>query len=76
MLSINGIVVPSATPRAIVHKINAAYVAALQSPDVRAKMAELGLEPVGNTPEQFDTFISTEIEKWAKVVKAAGITAE
>ena len=76
MLSINGIVVPSATPRAIVQRINAAYVAALQSPDVRTKMAELSLEPVGNTPEQFDTFIRTEIEKWAKVVKAAGITAD
>ena len=76
MLSINGIVVPSATPRAIVQKINAAYVAALKSPEVRAKMAELSLEPVGNTPEEFDAFIKTEIEKWAKVVKAAGISAD
>jgi tripartite-type tricarboxylate transporter receptor subunit TctC len=76
MLSINGIVVPSATPRAIVQRINAAYVAALQSPEVKAKMAELSLEPVGNAPEEFDAFIRSEIEKWAKVVKAAGITAD
>jgi tripartite-type tricarboxylate transporter receptor subunit TctC len=76
VLSINGTVVPSATPRAIVQKINAGFVAAGQSPDVRARMAELGLEPVGNTPEQFDAFIRSEIEKWTKVVKAAGIKAD
>jgi tripartite-type tricarboxylate transporter receptor subunit TctC len=76
VLSINGTVVPSATPRTIVKKINAAFVAAGQSPEIRARMAELGLEPVGNSPEQFDAFIRTELEKWAKVVKVAGITAD
>ena len=76
MQSVNGIVVPRATPRPIVQAINAAFVAAGQSPEVRSRMAELGLEPVGSTPEEFDTFIRTEIEKWEKVVKAAGITAD
>lgn len=76
VLSINGTVVPSATPRAIVNRINAAFVATVQAPEVKSRMAELGLESVGNSPEQFDAFIRTELEKWAKVVKAAGITAD
>ncbi len=74
--SINGIVVPSATPRELVHKISADIVNALQSPDLKARLAELGLETVGTTPEQFDAYIRTEIEKWAKVVKFSGAKAD
>ncbi len=73
VMSIFGAVVPSATPREVVRKLNADFVKVLQLPEVRKRMAELSLEPVGNTPEQFDAFIRTEIEKWAKVVKTAGI---
>jgi tripartite-type tricarboxylate transporter receptor subunit TctC len=74
--SINGTIVPRATPRPIVNRINAGFVAAGRAPEVRSRMAELGLEPVGNTPEEFDAFIKSEIEKWTKVVKAAGIKAD
>ena len=73
VLSIFGVVVPSATPRDIVHKLNADFIKVLQLPEVKARMADFSLEPVGNTPEQFDAFIRAEIEKWATVVKAAGI---
>ena len=73
VLSINGVVVPSATPRYIVRRLNADFVKVLQLPEVKARMTEFSLEPVGNTPEQFDAFIRAEIEKWATVVKAAGI---
>ncbi len=76
VLSISGIVVPSATPRGIVYKMSADINKVLQSPDLGARMAQLGLEPSGSTPEQFDAFIRAEIEKWTKVVKAAGIRAE
>lgn len=76
VLSINGIVVPSATPRELVHKIGADVVTVLQSPDLKARLAELGLETVGTTPEQFDDYIRTEIEKWAKVVKFSGAKAD
>ena len=70
--SIFGIVVPGQTPRELVRKISADVVTVLRSPDMKARMAELGMETVGNTPEQFDAYIRVEIEKWAKVVKASG----
>jgi tripartite-type tricarboxylate transporter receptor subunit TctC len=74
--SINGIVVPSATPRAVVTKLNADFVKVLQTPELRTRMAELGLTPVGNTPEQFDATIRAEIERWSKVVQASGAKAD
>lgn len=70
--SFNGMVVPGATPRALVHKINADVVGLLHQPQFRAKLEEMGLEPVGSTPEEFDAYIKAEIEKWAPVVKASG----
>lgn len=74
--SVFGAVVPSATPRDIVKKLSADMAKVLQSPEVRSRMAEIGLTPVGNTPEEFDNFIRVEIDKWAKVVKASGATAD
>lgn len=70
--SIFGIVVASATPRELVRRISADVVGVLRSPEMKSRMAELGMETVGNTPEQFDALIRSEIEKWAKVVKASG----
>lgn len=70
--SVNGMVVPSATPRGIVRKINADVVALLKQPAFRAKMTEIGLDPVGSTPEEFDAYIKAEITKWTPVVKASG----
>ena len=48
----------------------------LRNPDVKARMADIGLTPASSTPEAFDAFIRTEIDKWAKVVKASGATAD
>jgi tripartite-type tricarboxylate transporter receptor subunit TctC len=48
----------------------------VQSPEIKARMAEIGLTPMGNTPEQFDAFIKVEIDKWAKVVKASGAKSD
>lgn len=71
--SIAGLVVPSATPRDIVNKINAAVNQALQTPELRERMNGIGMEPAPTTPEQFDQFIRAEIAKWAEVVKTSGM---
>jgi tripartite-type tricarboxylate transporter receptor subunit TctC len=59
-----------------VKKLSADLAEAVQSPEIRARMADVGLTPAGTTPEQFDAFIRVEIVKWAKVVKASGATAD
>lgn len=74
--SVFGAVVPSGTPRAVVNKISADMAKVLQSPEVRQRMAEIGLTPVGNKPEEFDAYIRAEIPRWAAVVKASGATAD
>ncbi len=68
-----GMVAPSRTPRAIVMKLNSAAAAAMKAPEVQEKLASQGAILVGNTPEEFAAYMASEIQKWAKVVKAAGI---
>lgn len=74
--SIFGAVVAAGVPKDVVAKISADMNKVLQSPEVKARMAEVGLTPVGTTPEAFAAYIHTEIPKWAKVVKASGATAD
>lgn len=71
-----GFIVPSATPRAIVKKIQTDAVKAVNLPDVRVRIAELGNQVVGSTPEEFDAFVADDMKKWAKVIKDAGIPLE
>ena len=71
-----GIVVRAGTPAAIVQKIQRDMAEALQMEDVKAKLAALGLEPVGNTPEQFAGVIRAETQKWGDIVRKAGIKAQ
>ena len=75
-LSINGVVVPSATPRDIVRKLNVDFRRVLQMPDVTKSLAELGLDPVANSPEEFDAMIRSEIDRWTKVAKSSGVKFE
>jgi tripartite-type tricarboxylate transporter receptor subunit TctC len=74
--SLFGLVVPAATPRPIVNRIHADSAKVLAMPDVRERLAGLGLEVVGSTPEQFDAFVRAEIAKWAKVIKDNNIKAD
>jgi tripartite-type tricarboxylate transporter receptor subunit TctC len=71
-----GIVAPAATPREIVRTLNADVVASLAVPDLRSKLTAQGLDPVGNSPAQFDKLIRAEIDKWTALVKAAGIRVD
>ena len=68
-----GIVAPVATPPEIVNKLNAEIAAILKQPDTRERIARDGADSVGNTPQQFGAFMKSEIEKWRKVIRAAGI---
>ncbi|MGH8702224.1 MAG: tripartite tricarboxylate transporter substrate binding protein [Burkholderiales bacterium] len=68
-----GIVAPAATPPEIVNKLHAEITAILRQPDTRDRIARDGADPVGNTPQQFGAFMKSEIEKWRKVIRAAGI---
>ena len=71
-----GFLAPAGTPRAIVNKLNADILQALAQKEVRERMTRQGMEPGGSTPDEFATFIKSETIKYAKVVKAAGITAD
>ena len=67
-----GLVAPAATPRDMVARLNQAFVAALQSPEVKTRFAGLLAEPVPTTPEAFGAFMKAELTKYEKVVKASG----
>lgn len=67
-----GLLAPAATPAGVVAKLNKEVVAVLGDPDLKGKMADLGQDLVGDTPEQFGAFIKSEIAKMGEVVKASG----
>jgi tripartite-type tricarboxylate transporter receptor subunit TctC len=68
-----GVLMPAATPRAIVARLNADTVKALAEPDVKKKFADLGVDAVSSTPEQFAAFIRAESDKYARLIKEANI---
>lgn len=71
-----GLMAPAGTPKDIVAKLNKAVVFALQDSGVRERFQASGADPVGNTPEEFAALVRSDMAKWAKVVKAAGIKPE
>ena len=68
----NGVLVPAATPRAIVMRLNAAINLAFADPAVRQHLLAAGLEPVGGTPEAFGKLIADEAAKWAPIIRRTG----
>lgn len=68
-----GVVAPHATPAAIVAKLNAELVKTIRDPEIHRRLATLGLQPVGGTAQAFDRHLRSELAKWRKVVKEAGI---
>lgn len=71
-----GVLLPAKVPRPIATLLHKEITAVLQIPVVRTRLTEEGGDVVGGTPEQFAVYIELETEKWAKVVKAAGVKAE
>jgi len=67
---------PAGTPREIVARVAQEVAKAVSAPDLRDKLVQMGIEPVGNTPDQLAQFINDEIAKWAKVINTAGVKAE
>jgi tripartite-type tricarboxylate transporter receptor subunit TctC len=59
-----------------VQRLNAEFVKALREPDLRQRLASQGAEPLTSTPAEFAAYLRSEIDKWAKVVKAAGMKAD
>jgi tripartite-type tricarboxylate transporter receptor subunit TctC len=71
-----GLFAPAGTPRPAIDRVLAALKASLSDPNVRNRLSGEGAEPVGSTPEEYERFTRSEIEKWIKVARAAGIQPE
>ena len=72
----NGLLAPAGTPDAVVQRMNAEVIRALASPAVTEAFQKGGIASLSGTPEQFAAFIQAEIDKYAQVIRKAGITAE
>ena len=72
----NGLLAPAKTPPEIIDRINRAAIDALRSRELRAKLAEQGSEPVGNTPVEFKSFIGSELVKWRRLVEISGAAVQ
>ena len=71
-----GVVAPAGTPQAIVARLNLEIVAALNDPEIRSAMRNLGMEPAPMKADEFEQYIKSEIQKWGKVIKTAGTKLE
>jgi tripartite-type tricarboxylate transporter receptor subunit TctC len=71
-----GLVVPAATPKDLIARVHGDFTKVLQEKEIRDRIAGMGADVVANTPEQFGKFWRDESEKWARVIREAGIRAE
>jgi len=71
-----GFLVPAGTPKAVVTRLHAESVKLLKLPDVRERLDAAGFDAIGSSSAEFSTYIRTEIDKWRKVVRAAGVRAD
>jgi tripartite-type tricarboxylate transporter receptor subunit TctC len=76
VVSWQAVFAPAGTPKPIVQRLNTEIAAIMKTPDVKARLADLGVEVGGGPPEQLADFQKAEIAKWAKVVKAADVKPE
>jgi tripartite-type tricarboxylate transporter receptor subunit TctC len=71
-----GIFAPAGVPQPVAKRLNAEFVKVMQQPDLKQRLASLGADPLTSTPEEFSTYLRSEIDKWAKVVKASGMKVD
>jgi len=71
----NALFAPAATPRAIISKLNTEVVKIMRDPDLAQKLVGQGAEPAPGTPEQLAQYMRVDFDRWRKVIRAAGITA-
>ena len=71
-----GLVAPADTPDAVLNRMSTETARVLAMPDVRQRINDLGMVPVGNSPEQFGAYIRSEFAKWENAVKLSGATVE
>lgn len=71
-----GLVAPAGTQRSIISKLNTGIVDILRLPEMKERLLKGGFEPTGSTPEQFASYLESELRNWARVVKDAGITID
>ena len=74
--TMQGLLVPAGTPKALVNKIAGEVRRVMALPDVKQRVTDLGFDVIASTPDQFAAQVRAEIERWGKVIKAAGIKAE
>jgi tripartite-type tricarboxylate transporter receptor subunit TctC len=72
----HAVVVPAGTPKAAISQLHRTLVAALATPELRARLAALNVEPIGSTPEELGRFLRAEWQKWSTVIKTVGITPQ
>ncbi|MES2281092.1 MAG: tripartite tricarboxylate transporter substrate binding protein [Pseudomonadota bacterium] len=71
-----GLAAPAKTPRAVIQKINADVLKVLAMPDVKVNLSEQGITTKGSTPEQMKELVASDYQRWAKIIKGAGIRAD
>jgi tripartite-type tricarboxylate transporter receptor subunit TctC len=71
-----GVLVPAGAPKDITARLHQEIIKILDEPDTRERLAAIGLDPVGDSPEQFSALLKVEMEKWTRIIRAAKIKAE
>jgi tripartite-type tricarboxylate transporter receptor subunit TctC len=75
-LAWNGLLAPAGTPPAVISRLSAETVAAMRHPQTREALRRLGFDVVGSSPDEFSRWIRAESEKWARVIRSSGATAD
>jgi tripartite-type tricarboxylate transporter receptor subunit TctC len=71
-----GVLAPPKTPPATLQRLQTDIARVLATPELKERIAQVGAEPVGNTPAEFAKLLDAEYDKWARVAKAAGVKPE